>query len=331
MSKTIKRYASRYSIAIAFLACLAIAAGSMFLNIPSSAAGKKTKIDTPILTVVSVGETSVDLQVCAANSTGATGLPAGFSIQWMTQADYNQFGWPANSDDPNNPSSFCKASFSGNAFNSRYNLAAGDCVVVRIGDLLADNGASTNCPNALECNTAYVFRAFGHATSTLNRSDFTGNVSATTLPCGGGNQGGCTFTQGYWKNHNDTVCLNNSTSPLCVAWPTSALPMTLGSVGGYSETDLLSIYGTAPGGNGLIGLAHQLITAKLNIANNADPTAINATISSADALIGSQVVPPVGGGFLSPQSTAALTTALDNYNSGLTGPGHCPSSEDPLP
>jgi hypothetical protein len=329
MSKTIKKYCRRETLAFAILACALMALTVLFFSTPSSsAAPPKKKIDTPILTIVAASPSSIDVQVCAPTGTNATGLPAGFSVQWMTQADYDAYGWPVSSDDPSNPSSFCKASFSGNASGSRYNLSPGECVTVRIGDLLFDNGASTLCPDELLCDTAYVFRAFGHATSTLTRSDFSATVGASTTPCGGGDTGGCTLTQGYWKTHNDAVCAVDPTSPLCVAWPVSSL--TLGTVA-YDEAQLLSIYNTTPGGNGLISLAHQLITAKLNIANGADPTDASASIAAADALIGSLVVPPVGSGFLAPASTSALTTALNDYNTGLSGPGHCGSEPPAAP
>jgi len=45
-------------------------------------------------------------------------------------------------------------------------------------------------------------------------------------------------------------------------------------------------------------------------------------IADADALIGSLVVPPVGGSLPS-STTSALTEALAEYNEGVTGPGHC--------
>jgi hypothetical protein len=81
---------------------------------------------------------------------------------------------------------------------------------------------------------------------------------------------------------------------------------------------------TAPAqGNGLISLAHQLIATKLNILGGADPTAIAHTVSVADALILGRVVPPVGTGFLPPSASDDLTEALDDYNNGITGPGHC--------
>jgi hypothetical protein len=78
-------------------------------------------------------------------------------------------------------------------------------------------------------------------------------------------------------------------------------------------------------GNGLVSLAHQLIAAKLNIANGATCAAITDLVARADAMIGALVVPPVGGGSLSTSSVSRLVTALDRFNNGLTPdcPGHC--------
>ncbi|MBA2541621.1 MAG: hypothetical protein H0V17_18400, partial [Deltaproteobacteria bacterium] len=67
-------------------------------------------------------------------------------------------------------------------------------------------------------------------------------------------------------------------------------------------------------GNGLVSLAHQLIAAKLNLANGADDTSIADEIAAADALIGSRVVPPAGNGYLSTSSTSSLIGALDGFN-----------------
>jgi hypothetical protein len=271
----------------------------------------KTKVDPPVLTCGTATQASIDIQVCA----GATGLPAGFSIQWMSAADYAANGnqWYL-SDDPR----LCKASFSGNASGSRYNLLAGECVTVNIGEILFDNGASTNCDGALVCGTAYVFRAFGHATSSLTRSDFTANLTCSTLECNDDcASGNCTLTQGYWKTHGPAGCVTGNNTN---TWPTTSL--MLGSVS-YTDLQLCSILNKPAAGNGLIALAHQLIAAKLNVAKGANGTDAASAIAAADALIGTLVVPPVGTGYLHPSLTGALTTTLAQYNEGLTGPGHC--------
>jgi len=142
-------------------------------------------------------------------------------------------------------------------------------------------------------------------------------LSICTLPCA---CSGCTYTQGFWKNHEE-------------GWPVSSL--LLGS-SAYTQAQLLAIWDTPPAGNALIQLAHQLSAAKLNAANGACvPSSVAAAMAAADALIGSLVVPPLGTGYLAPGITiSGLVFALDTYNSGCTagGPPHCDGPEEcPLP
>ena len=136
----------------------------------------------------------------------------------------------------------------------------------------------------------------------IARKQASASITVTCPP-----KDGCTFTQGFWKNHPE-------------AWPVSSL--TLGTVS-YTAAQLDAILDQPVEGNGLVSLAHQLIAAKLNIANGANGSAVAQTIADADALIGGLVVPPVGSGYLAPASTSDLTAALDAFNNGFTGPGHC--------
>jgi hypothetical protein len=298
------------------IAALALAVSA--ISARPAAAAKTGKMDTPLLSCGSVMPASINIQVCAGLTTGA---PAGFSIQWIT-ADALAAGpdgisgtlddntWPA-SDSPN----LCKAGFSGNANGTSYNLDKAQCINLNIGDNLFDDpGASSNCPSTpLLCGTTYAIRAFAHANSTLFRSDFTPTMFCTTSPCV--DDGGCTYTQGYWKTHGPIPTGNNSNE-----WPVTSL--TLGTVS-YTDLELQSIFDTPAGGNGLISLAHQLIAAKLNIANGADDSSVAGAIAAADALIGGLVVPPVGSGFLAPSATSSLTATLTSFNEGAIGPGHC--------
>src|SRR5262249_22140345 len=119
---------------------------------------------------------------------------------------------------------------------------------------------------------------------------------------------GCIFTQGYWKNHPE-------------AWPVSSLKL---GIVVYTKAQLLLIFNTPAAGNGLISLAHQLIAAKLNILNGAIPTSmITGAISTADALIGSKIVPPLGSGFISPAISSHLTDDLEEFNSMENNPALC--------
>ncbi len=157
-------------------------------------------------------------------------------------------------------------------------------------------------------NTATVAAANESPRKTANNTA-SASISVTCPPPPP--DGGCTFTQGFWKNHPEV-------------WPVSSL--TLGTVS-YTDVQLGEIFDQPVAGNGLISLAHQLIAAKLNIASGADPTAISQAIVDADALIDGLVVPPVGSGFLSPDDTSDLVDALTDFNEGVTGPGHCDEEE----
>jgi hypothetical protein len=265
----------------------------------------------PPMSPMTVGCTGINTpgSITLSIGAGATGAPAGFSIMWMKQSDLDALGgvWPSDE------SMFCAASYSGVPTCSQFNIPPNGSVQITISDNLPDLcGISSTCNTPLECDTAYAFRIFAHANNTNSKGPFTITTSpCSTAPCAGGG-GGCTLTQGYWKNHLD-------------AWPVNIL--TLGTVN-YDSGDLLGILNASPGhgggANGLLILAHQLIATKLNIASGADATSIQSAVNAADAMIGSLVIPPLGTGFLSSSSTSTLVGQLDDYNNGVTGPGHCP-------
>lgn len=280
----------------------------------SAPIGPKPPASTPILSAPVASKTAITLRMCA----GATGAPAGFSLHYL-EASLLGAGsvWPSSET-----VGFCDAAFNGNASGSRFGLAADGCADVLIGDLAIEPGASSSCNEQLKCGTEYAFRAFAHASSDLRRSDWSATLIASTAPC----TSGCTFTQGFWKNHSPYA----EKPSLYLAWPVSSL--TLGTPS-YTQAEILSMFKTPVSGNGLIALAHQLAAAKLNLASGADGSAVASTIAAADALIGSSIVPPKGVGWLSPAITAALTSTLTRFNEGTIGPGHCdekPSWSSPV-
>jgi hypothetical protein len=297
----------------------------------------KTRIDTPQIFCANTTNGSINITICAPNSgTGATGLPAGFSLQWMTCSDFAANGnqW-VDSDDPR----ICKASFSGNADSSRYDLAPGECVTVNVGDFLFDNGASTNCAGSLECETCYVFRAFGHATNNLNRSEFTNNLSCSTAGCSSQceDDDTCEFC-----NCCVISALSWSNGGPCgdAFWQFPVTSLTLGTVT-YTDLELCAILNTPANGNSLIALAQELIAAKLNqisINNQTQQLGVSLCsgytceevamiarcIADADAVIGGLVVPPHGNGFLDSTATASLIACLHTFNGSELGVDGCP-------
>jgi hypothetical protein len=251
------------------------------------------QLDKPAIACSTSASSNIAIDVTA----GESGAPNGFLIEWMTQTDFIANGnqWP---DDP---SAVCQATFPNN-------LAPNQSMEVVIGDdrLFDALGVRSDCSgDPLLCDTAYVFRCRAIETQSCDASQWGNTIACATLPCNPGQN--CTYTQGYWKNHSDV-------------WPLQSL--TLGAVS-YNASQLLQILNRPAQGNGLVILAHQLIAAKLNIANGADPTAVQQTVIDADSIIGGLVVPPIGSGYLSPGQTSSLTATLTEYNEGTIGPGHC--------
>jgi hypothetical protein len=286
-------------------------------TVRTSPVPRSTATPTPAPVPPAVGsmvisyETSASSNIAITVNVGQAGAPAGFSIQWMTLADYIAAGnrWPATYEVPNPQApTFCRATFGVPVTPgcAGYSLRPWQSVTVTIGDdSLHDNCAvSSPCSGSpLLCNTAYVLRAFAlDSTGQLRVSD---TITCATLPCAGGSS--CTYTQGYWRNHP-------------TAWPVTSL--IIGTVT-YQAAELMAILDTPAQGNGLVILAHQLIAAKLNIANGADPSAVQQTITDADAIIATLVIPPIGNGYLPPDQTTNLTETLTEYNEGTIGPGHC--------
>jgi len=277
----------------------------------------KRQVDMPQRSASAGGETSIEVTVCAPKEGGrSTGDPAGFSLQWMSCDDFAANGdrW-AGSDDPR----LCAASFSGNARGSRYELAPGACVTVNVGDLVLDAGASTSCNDALSCGTCEVFRAFAHATRTLQKSGFTNDLTASTTECGGTGEILCSYSLFLWQRSQPC----NPTGS--TAWPVDTL--VVGTVP-YDTAGLCRIVAADASANALVDLGQQLIAAKLNVAEarllGALPLPAGvACIAQADALVGSLVIPPVGSGVIDAAAVAAVTQCLRDYNNGGLGNGSC--------
>ncbi|HZX57253.1 MAG TPA: hypothetical protein VFE54_00950, partial [Mucilaginibacter sp.] len=186
-------------LALAFYGCQKDAKKTPIVT--SDATGGKVAGAYDAVTLSCAG-TNTQSTIALTVTAGASGAPAGFSIQWMTKAQFDAIGdvWPADTV------SYCKASFSGVPYGAKntqqagtnsYNLGSLGSVTVYIGDLLNDElnqqlGLSSTCTDGLTCGTQYVFRAFAHANSTKNRSaySFLNDPCATTNPCGGCNHFG---------------------------------------------------------------------------------------------------------------------------------------------
>jgi hypothetical protein len=114
----------------------------------------------------------------------------------------------------------------------------------------------------------------------------------------------CTYTQGWYKNHTDQ-------------WPAGSLTPNTVFDGGLT---IIALFNTPPKGSQYIILAHQYLTALLNVqgGSSVPPAVQTALNTAADYFNGG------GAGTGDPSvDITGIATILDNYNNGLTGPGHC--------
>ena len=79
---------------------------------------------------------------------------------------------------------------------------------------------------------------------------------------------GCTYTPGYWKNHEEM-------------WPLSSV---LVGANELTQTEAMAVLWTPVRGDATIILAYHLIAATLNVANGADPS-IQSAIDAANSLL----------------------------------------------
>jgi len=118
---------------------------------------------------------------------------------------------------------------------------------------------------------------------------------------------GCTYTQGYWKNHPGM-------------WPTGSNPEAPFF---NSNQTWLQVLKTPPKGNVYYILAHQYIAAQLNILNGASSTdEVDDAIKWAEVFFNTYTPTSSIPRDLRNQATF-YANLLDQYNNGIIGPGHC--------
>jgi len=117
--------------------------------------------------------------------------------------------------------------------------------------------------------------------------------------------GHCSYTQGWYKNHTSS-------------WPSGSLTPNTQWDGGQT---IINLFNTPPKGSQYIILAHQYITALLNIQGGSSvPPAVQTALNTAAAYF-------AGGGAGAGDPNVDITgvsTILDNYNNGLfASTAHC--------
>src|SRR5262245_50065912 len=142
------------------------------------------RYDTPIVSVSEVSRNSIRLEITA----GATGLPAGFGVDWMTRASFLIEGW-----NPDGSMYYCN--FTGmptyNTWPGSLGYALGPFQTgwIEVGDLFDETGVLTDYNIELNPAVDYVFRAYGLGDANGEASYYTSTRIGTTLA-----ESSCIFT-----------------------------------------------------------------------------------------------------------------------------------------
>jgi len=234
---------------------------------------------------------------------GPGGAPEGFTVLWMEELDFQANGnrWYSTTHPAQGEAVFTGSPVFNTWGATDFRLGSGETVQVEIGDFLDETGVIASPSGELDGDTRYVFTAFANGTSHVRPSDPAATrTRATRLST-------CAFTRQSWANRPQN-------------WPVSGLLLGNRS---YTKTQALSILDHPGTQNGLVVLARQLIAAKLNVANGADPAPIQNELTQADLAIGFLVIPPVGGDTLPPSAVRTLVQRLEDFNHGVFSTDPC--------
>lgn len=165
---------------------------------------------------------------------------------------------------------------------------------------------------------AYAYRYDPEATADTALGAFSGRpVTAVTFCWDVESSPGCTYTQGYWKNHSRQGPARYDAGWHGIGDLEEETPFFL------SGHTWLEVFRTPPRGDAYYQLAHQYMAAKLNVLSGASGDALGDALATAAGFLGAN---PPGATLTMAQRAQfrALASLLDQFNSGEVGPGHCP-------
>lgn len=189
-------------------------------------------------------------------------------------------------------------------------------------------GGASKTYTSAQISALYDPKACTTAGAVLNTASASGIYNGKTvtdsdpawLVCTGTIGGGCTKTYGYWKTHT----IYDGAKKQDKTWTQAGGENQLFFKTGQSWYDVLMT--TPSGGNAYYILAHQYIAATLNKTAGADTSVVNAHIAYAAELLDQYDGYPMKMTEMSGSvrnEFIATATLLDQYNNGITGPGHC--------
>lgn len=164
---------------------------------------------------------------------------------------------------------------------------------------------------ALAASTVSVFLPVSHA-GWQEVLGIRGSIAGLLLP--DPESSNCTYPLVYWTHHGDRL-------------PPGSYPAGSES---YDPPGAVALLSSDPGEDYSRILAQQVLLARVNIQNGADPQAAADSLARADALL---VQYPFGSELLYEQQLEAyrLASALQAFNHGESGPGLCPNWHNDLP
>lgn len=308
------------------LAAILLVVGAVVLSGTASAGPPPgCTLDVPTLECVGSTATSITLRVCA----GASGAPAGVSIQWKLLSDWNLNGWASGVGD-----SYSALSLSGNCPASRFDLGPFLCenITINAATVISENGSNCGASGTaadLLCDRDYIFRVFAHnqpgpgGCNASCKSGDAGCAEAKTI-CRTARctvVGECTLTWGYWKTHGPVGCNPSGNQPN--DWNVTELTIGCQLLSDAQLCDILQQNpsacakggGSNNGANAVLILQHQLIAAMLNRAEGAIVCAFaDQAILDANALLCGQEYACVGTSTVLGQQMLAVKDVLAAYN-----------------
>ena len=203
-------------------------------------------------------------------------------------------------------------------------IQPGTCVVVAEDDAPSGSGSNvtvTESPATNLTGVAGVRVSTVSGITTINNptngfEDFINSIHGVRLTFTNNVvSSGCTFTQGYYKNHESYVQqILGPNGTLNIGTLASPFLLTAAQIDANLETPPKK-------GDAFYILTHQLITAELNILGGGSaPAAVQQAIADANALLADKVITAA-----ERDQAIALSAILDDYNNGISGPGHCAS------
>ena len=186
------------------------AAVAAFALLGTAIPASSRTLDSPTISLVKAATVHLTVQIAS----GPSGAPEGFVVEWMPRMAYDLMGgWPGDPASPDIHRSLFTGvpTFHALPNGAGFQLDPDASASVVPGELFDETGVDANDVNELTAGTGYVLRTRPITGGSITDGPNSANLYTSTSP----RSFGCTYTQGYWKNHPS-------------AWP--VLNVTLGAV-----------------------------------------------------------------------------------------------------